>query len=59
MVYPSNRKLSDEDIITIDMVIGYKGYHGDAAWMYEVGNISNDKRYLMENTEKSLYEGIK
>lgn len=56
---PSNRKLSDGDIITIDMVIGYKGYQGDAAWTYEVGNISNDKRYLMEHTEKALYEGIK
>lgn len=56
---PSNRKLSDGDIITIDMVIGYKGYQGDAAWTYKVGNISNDKRYLMEHTEKALYEGIK
>lgn len=56
---PSNRKLKKGDIITIDMVIGYKGYQGDAAWTYAVGDISNDKKYLMEHTEKSLYEGIK
>ena len=56
---PSNYKLKDGDIITIDMVIGYKGYQGDAAWTYAVGNISDDKKYLMEHTEKALYEGIK
>ena len=56
---PNNYKLKDGDIITIDMVIGYKGYQGDAAWTYKVGNISDDKAYLMEHTEKALYKGIK
>lgn len=56
---PSNRKLKNGDIITIDMVIGYKGYQGDAAWTYEVGDISPKKKYLMEHTEKALNEGIK
>ena len=56
---PDNYKLKNGDIITIDMVIGYKGYQGDAAWTYKVGNISDDKAYLMEHTEKALYEGIK
>lgn len=56
---PSKRKLKNGDIITIDMVIGYKGYQGDAAWTYAVGEISDDKKYLMEHTEKALYEGIK
>lgn len=56
---PSNRKLKNGDIITIDMVIGYKGYQGDAAWTYAVGDISDKKKYLMEHTQKALYEGIK
>ncbi len=56
---PNNYKLKDGDIITIDMVIGYKGYQGDAAWTYAVGEISDDKKYLMEHTEKALYEGVK
>ena len=56
---PSNEKLKEGDIITIDMVIGYKGYQGDAAWTYAVGKISDEKKYLMEHTEKALYEGIK
>ena len=56
---PSNYKLKNGDIITVDVVIGYKGYQGDAAWTYAVGEIDDDKKYLMEHTEKALYEGIK
>ncbi len=56
---PSNRKLQNGDIVTIDMVIGYKGYQGDAAWTYAVGEIDDEKKYLMEHTEQALYEGIK
>ena len=56
---PSNRKLQNGDIVTIDMVIGYKGYQGDAAWTYAVGEIDEEKNYLMKHTEQALYEGIK
>ena len=56
---PDNTKLKNGDIITIDVVIGYKGYQGDAAWTYAVGDISDEKKYLMEHTEKALYEGVK
>lgn len=55
---PSSRKLKNGDIITIDVVIGYKGYQGDAAWTYAVGEIDDDKKYLMEHTEKALYAGL-
>ena len=54
-----NKKLKNGDIITIDVVIVYKGYQGDAAWTYAVGEIDDDKKYLMEHTEKALYEGLK
>ena len=56
---PSNYKLKDGDIITLDIGACYKGYHGDSAWTYAVGNISDDDKFLMEHTEKALYEGIK
>lgn len=56
---PGSRKLKNGDIITIDTVISYKGYQGDAAWTYAVGEIDADKKYLMEHTEKALYEGVK
>ena len=56
---PGERVLKNGDIVTVDMVIGYHGYQGDAAWTYAVGSINDKKKYLMEHTEKALYEGIK
>lgn len=56
---PSNRKLKNGDIITIDMVIGYHGYQGDAAWTYVVGDVSDKKKYLMKHTRNALLEGVK
>lgn len=56
---PGNRKLKEGDIISIDIGACYKGYHGDSAWTYAVGSISDKKSYLMEHTEKALFEGLK
>ena len=54
----SKRKLQEGDIVTLDICACFKGYHGDSAWTYPVGNISDDKKYLLEHTEKALYEGL-
>ncbi len=54
----SNRKLKEGDIVTLDICACYKGYHGDSAWTYPVGKISKEKEYVLEYTEKSLYEGL-
>ncbi len=56
---PGNYKLKKGDIISIDIGACYKGYHGDSAWSYQVGEISLEKSYLLEHTEKALYEGLK
>ena len=56
---PGPRKLKNGDIITIDIVACYKGYHGDSAWTYAVGTIDDKKKYMMEHTEKALFEGLK
>ena len=56
---PSNRKLKKGDIVSIDIGADYKGYHGDSAWSYAVGNVNDDIKYLMEHTKNALYEGIK
>lgn len=55
---PSKRKLKDGDIVTLDIGACYKGYHGDSAWTYAVGNISNEKATLMKHTEEALYKGL-
>ena len=56
---PSNYKLKEGDIITLDIVACYKGYHGDSAWTYAVGSVSSNDKFLMEHTKKALYAGIK
>ncbi|WP_223703206.1 type I methionyl aminopeptidase [Sutcliffiella deserti] len=56
---PGERVLKDGDIISIDIGAKYNGYHGDSAWTYAVGNISDETKRLLEVTEQSLYEGIK
>lgn len=56
---PSAYKLKNGDIVSIDIGANYKGYHGDSAWTYAVGDIDDDKKYLMEHTKKALWEGIR
>lgn len=55
---PGDRKLQEGDIISIDIGAQYQGYHGDSAWTYPVGQISDTARKLLEVTERSLYEGL-
>ncbi len=55
---PSNRKLKEGDIISVDVGACYKGYHGDSAWTYAVGHVSDDAAHLMKVTEESLYAGL-
>lgn len=55
---PGDRVLNDGDIISIDIGAQYKGYHGDSAWTYGVGEITPEAKRLLEVTERSLYEGL-
>lgn len=50
--------LKEGDIISVDIGACYKGYHGDSAWTYAVGKISEDDKKLMEVTEKALFKGL-
>ena len=55
----SSKKLQDGDIVTLDICACYKGYHGDSAWSYKVGEIDEEKEHLMQYTEKALFVGLK
>jgi methionyl aminopeptidase len=55
---PSGRKLKNGDIITLDICACYKGYHGDSAWTYEVGEVSIDVKKLMKGTHEALFAGL-
>ena len=55
---PSNRKLKKGDIVSLDIGACYKGYHGDSAWTYKVGEVKSELSYLLKHTEKALFEGL-
>ncbi len=55
---PSNKKLKKGDVVSIDLVASYKGYHGDSAYTYIVGEVSKDVEKLLEVTQGALYAGI-
>lgn len=56
---PSNRKIKQGDIVSIDLGVYYKGYHSDAARTYPVGDVSPDVLKLIEVTKQSFFEGLK
>lgn len=51
--------LKNGDIVSIDIVVAYKGYHGDAARTYSVGEIDAEKEKLIRVTKECFFEGIK
>lgn len=53
-----DRLLEDGDIISIDFGAVIDGYYGDAACTYEVGEVSKERRYLLETTLEALHRGI-
>ncbi len=50
--------LKDGDIVSIDIGATYRGLVGDSAWTYPVGNISDEKKRLLELTERGLFSGL-
>ena len=55
---PSDRKLKQGDIISIDMGSYIGGFHGDAARTYAVGEIAPGAQKLIDVTKQSFFEGI-
>lgn len=53
-----DRELKNGDIVSIDVMASYNGYHGDAAFTYPVGEISKDRQTLVDVTRNGLEIGI-
>lgn len=52
------RKICDGDIVSIDVGAYIDGFHGDTAYTFAVGNVSEEAKQLLKVTEESLYKGI-
>ena len=55
---PGDRIIQNGDIVSIDLVLSYKGYHADATRTYIIGEVSNEVRALVENTKGAFYAGV-
>ncbi|MDD3946952.1 MAG: type I methionyl aminopeptidase [Clostridia bacterium] len=55
---PGKRVLEEGTLLKIDGGACYKGFHADAARTVAIGDISNEKRNLMEVCRESFYKGI-
>ncbi len=56
--FASDYRLADGDIISVDCGTFYKGYYGDSAYTFPVGNISDEDKKLLKVTKESLFMGI-
>ena len=56
--FPSDYVLKEGDIVTADIGTLYKGYNGDSAYTFPVGEIDAWTRKLLDVTKASLYKGI-
>ena len=55
---PSNRKLKDGEIVSIDVGSIYNEFYGDHAKTFCIGNVDGNKKKLVDVTKKSLMLGI-
>ena len=56
---PSHRrKLKNGDIINVDVSTIYNGYFSDASRMFMIGEVSEEKKRLVEETKNCLLKGI-
>ncbi len=55
---PGIREIKEGDVVSVDCGVYKEGYHGDVAYTYIVGEVSEEKRFLVSTTRESLYKGI-
>ena len=56
--FPSDYVLKEGDIVSCDIGTLYKGYNGDSAYTFPVGEVDERTRKLLDVTKESLYRGI-
>ena len=55
---PTDIPFKDGDIVSVDCGSLYKGYYGDHAYTFEIGEVSAEVKKLLQVTKECLYLGI-
>ncbi len=56
--FPSDYTLKEGDIVSVDCGTIYKGFYGDSAYTFPVGEVDDETRKLLTVTKDSVYKGI-
>jgi len=56
--FPNDEELKDGDIVSVDIGILKNGFHGDSAYTYALGEVSDEVKKLLRVTKEALYHGI-
>ena len=56
--FPTEAELKDGDIVSVDFGAFKNGFHGDSAYTFAIGNVSEEVKQLLRVTKESLYKGI-
>ncbi len=54
----AKRVINDGDIVKVDVGAYYKGYHGDSANTFAVGNVTDEAKKLIEVTKEAFFKGV-
>ena len=55
---PNAYRLRDGDLVSVDCGVRWSGYHGDSAYTFAVGDISDEDAGLCQTTYEALHLGI-
>lgn len=56
--FPSERRLEEGEIVSIDVGSFLNGFHSDAARTFLVGNVSPEKKKLVDVTKECFFKGL-
>jgi methionyl aminopeptidase len=56
--FPNSHLLKEGDLVTIDVGVIKKGWHGDHAYSFMIGKPADEIVKLVKHTKESLYKGI-
>ena len=56
--FPNDRPLREGDLVSVDVGAYKNGFHGDSAYTFALGTITDEVSQLLEVTKTSLYLGI-
>ena len=56
---PTNRPIQEGDIVSVDCGAILNDFYGDHAYTFEIGEVDEATKKLLQITKESLYEGIR